>query len=77
MRLYRQLLQTLKQYISQYKQKKEFFDLIERHGIDDIDIESLNKNFFSNNLYSRHIRIHSSCSFGYNYTDNIIFNVQP
>ena len=38
--------QTLKEYISQYKQKKEIFDLKERH---DIDIEFLNKNFFTNN----------------------------
>ena len=42
--------QTLKEYISQYKQKKEISDLKERHDIDDIDIESPNKNFFSNNL---------------------------
>ena len=39
--------QTPKEYISQYKQKKEIFDLKERY---DIDIESLNKNFFTNNL---------------------------
>ena len=39
--------QTFKEYISQYKQKKEIFDLKERH---DIDIESPNKNFFTNNL---------------------------
>ena len=32
--------QTLKEYILQYKQKKEIFDLKERH---DIDIESPNK----------------------------------
>ena len=38
---------TLKKYISQYKQKKEIFDLKERH---DIDIESPNKNFFTNNI---------------------------
>ena len=36
--------QTLKEYIPQYKQKKEIFDLKERH---DIDIESPNKNFFT------------------------------
>ena len=39
--------QTLIEYISQYKQNKEIFDLKERH---DIDIESSNKNFFTNNL---------------------------
>ena len=37
--------QTLKEYISQYKQKKEIFVLKERHDIDDTDIESPNKNF--------------------------------
>ena len=35
--------QTLKEYISQYKQKKEIFDLKERHDIDEIDIDSPNK----------------------------------
>ena len=39
--------QTLKEYISQYKQKKEIFDLKGRHNI---DIESPNKIFFTNNL---------------------------
>ena len=39
---------TLKEYISQYKQKKEIFDLKERH--DTTNIESPNKNFFTNNL---------------------------
>ena len=42
--------QTLKEYISQYKQKEEIFDLKERHDIDEIDIESPNKNFFTNNF---------------------------
>ena len=42
--------QTLKEYISQYKHKKEIFDLKERHDVDDIDGESPNKKFFSNNL---------------------------
>ena len=40
--------QTLKDYISQYKQKKENFDLKERH--DTTNTESSNKNFFTNNL---------------------------
>ena len=40
--------QTLKDYISQYKQKKEIFGVTERH--DTIDLESPNKNFFTNNL---------------------------
>ena len=38
---------TLKEYISQYKQKKEIFDLKVRQGI---DIESPNKDFLTNNL---------------------------
>ena len=42
--------QTLKEYISQYKLKKEIFGLKERHDIDEIDIESPNKNFFTNNF---------------------------
>ena len=42
--------QTLKEYISQYIQKKEIFDLKERHDIDDIYIESPNSNFFTNNF---------------------------
>ena len=42
--------QTLKEYISQYKQKKAISNLKERRDIDDIDIESPNKNLFSNNL---------------------------
>ena len=37
--------QTLKEYISQYKKKKEIFDLKERHDTTNID-----KNFFTNNL---------------------------
>ena len=40
--------QTLKEYISQYKQKKEIFNLKERH--DTTNIESPNKIFFTNNL---------------------------
>ena len=46
MRFYKTLLsapQTLKEYISQYKQKNEIFDLKERQNIDDIDIEFPNK----------------------------------
>ena len=42
--------QTLKEYFSQYKQKKEIFDLKERHDIDEIDIDSPNKNFCNNNF---------------------------
>ena len=40
--------QMLKDYILQYNQKKEIFDLQERH--DTMNIESPNKNFFTNNL---------------------------
>ena len=36
--------QTLKEYISQYKHKKEIFYLKERHAIHEIVIESPNKN---------------------------------
>ena len=39
--------QILREYIPQYKQKKEFFDFKERH---DIDVESPHKNFFTNKL---------------------------
>ena len=42
--------QTLKEYISQYIQKKEIFDLKERYAINEIDIDSPNKNFFTNNF---------------------------
>ena len=40
--------QTLKDYISQYNQKKEISDLQERH--ETMNIESPNKNFFTKNL---------------------------
>ena len=40
--------QTLKEYILQYKPKKEIFDLKEIHDI--TNIESSNKNSFTNNL---------------------------
>ena len=40
--------QTLKDYISHYKQQKEIFDLKERH--DTINTESPNKNVFTNNV---------------------------
>ena len=42
--------QTLKNYIAQYKQEKEIFDLKESHNIDELEIEILNKNFFTYNL---------------------------
>ena len=42
--------QTLKEYISWYKQKKGIFDLKERHDIDEIDIDSPNIIFFTNNF---------------------------
>ena len=41
---------THKEYISQYKQEKEIFDLKERHDIEDIDLEFPNKHFFTNNF---------------------------
>ena len=43
-------LLTLKEYIAQYKHEKDIFDLKERHDIDELDIEFLNKKFFTNNL---------------------------
>ena len=42
--------QTLKDYIAQYKHKKEFFDLKERHDIDELDLETPYQNFFANNF---------------------------
>ena len=42
--------QTLKEYISQYKHQKEIFDLKERHDIYELDLETPNKNFFTNNF---------------------------
>ena len=34
----------LKDYIAQYKHKKEIFDLKERHDIDELDLETSYKN---------------------------------
>ena len=42
--------QTLKEYISQYKHQKEIFDLKERHAINELDLETPRKNFFTNNF---------------------------
>ena len=42
--------QTLKDYIAQYKHEKEIFDLKERHDIDELELETLYKNFFTNNF---------------------------
>ena len=42
--------QTLKDYIAQYKHEKEIFDLKERHDIDELDLETSSKNFFTNNF---------------------------
>ena len=41
---------TLKEYIAEYKHEKEIFDLKERHDIDGLNIEFLNKNSFTNNF---------------------------
>ena len=41
---------TLKQYITQYKQDKEIFGLKERHDIEELVIEFVSKNFFTNNF---------------------------
>ena len=42
--------QTLKEYISLHKQQKEIFDLKERYDINELDLETSNKNFFTNNF---------------------------
>ena len=41
---------TLKEYIAQYKQDKEIFDLKERHDIDEVEKEFANKNFFNSQV---------------------------
>ena len=41
---------TLKEYIAQYKHDKEIFDLKERYDIDELEIEFVSKNFFTNNF---------------------------
>ena len=38
---------TLKEYIAQYKQDKEIFDLKERHDIEKLEKKFANKNFFN------------------------------
>ena len=43
-------LLTLKEYITQYKQDKEIFDLKERHDIDKLEKEFANKNFFNSQV---------------------------
>ena len=42
--------QTLKEYNSQYKHQKEIVDLKERHDINELDLGSPSKNFFTNNF---------------------------
>ena len=42
--------QMLKEYIAQYKHEKEIFDLKERHARNELDLETPNKNFFTNNF---------------------------
>ena len=42
--------QTIREYISQYKHQKEIFDLKERHDINELDLETPNKNFFTYNF---------------------------
>ena len=41
---------TLKEYINKYKHDSEIFNLKERHDIDELEIEFVNKNFFTNNF---------------------------
>ena len=40
----------LKEYITQHKHDKEISDLKERHDIDELEIEFVSKNFFTNNF---------------------------
>ena len=42
--------QMLKGYIAQYKHEKDIFDLKERHDIDELDLETPYKNFFTNSF---------------------------
>ena len=42
--------QTLKDYIAQYKHKKEIFDLKKRHDIHVLELETSYKNLFTNNF---------------------------
>ena len=41
---------TLKEYITQYKQDKEIFDLRKRHHVDELEKEFSNKNFFNSQV---------------------------
>ena len=41
---------TLKEYTAQYKHDKEIFDLKERHDIDQLEKEFVNKNFFNSQV---------------------------
>ena len=41
---------TLKEYIYQYKHKKEIFDFKERHDIEELEKEFANKNFFNSKI---------------------------
>ena len=41
---------TLKEYIAQYKHDKEIFDLKERHDIEELEKEFVNKNFFNSQV---------------------------
>ena len=40
----------LKDYIAQYKHEKEIFDLKGRHDIDELELATLYKKFFTNNF---------------------------
>ena len=41
---------TMKEYISQYKCDKEIFDLKEKHDIEELEKEFVNKNFFNSKI---------------------------
>ena len=66
MTLYLQLLKHEKEYISQYKHKKEIFDLKEWHDINELDLETPNKNFFTNNFIMDVFVFIMAIIFGYN-----------
>ena len=64
--------QTLGDYIAQYIHEKEIYDLKERHDIDELELETSYKNFFTNNFTVDKIHIYNSNNIGYNNHDNNI-----
>ena len=66
--------QTLKDYIAQYKNEKEIFDLKERHDIDELDLETPYKISLITISYGN-ICIYNSHNISYNNYDNNIHSV--